>query len=94
MPAVMSPCLLQRSQLWKHIPVSFVMLSDPYYKQKEGHEVVLSELVSLMLGTVLFIWVGVSVWLSQTMLLKLFSLKTWGGGAYGDTDKKDTQVFI
>lgn len=70
------------------------MLSDPYYKQKEGHEVVLSELVSLMLGTVLFIWVGVSVWLSQTMLLKLFSLKTWGGGAYGDTDKKDTQVFI
>jgi len=53
--AVMSPCLLQRSQLWKQDPVSSVMLSDPYYKQKEGHEFVFSAFVSLMLRTVLCI---------------------------------------
>jgi hypothetical protein len=54
-PAVMSHCLLQRSQLWKHVPVFSVMLSEPYYKQKGGHEFVHSAFVSLMLGTVLFI---------------------------------------
>jgi hypothetical protein len=54
-PAVMSLCLLQRSQLRKHVPVSSVTLSDPYYKQKEGHEFVLSAFVSFILRTVLFI---------------------------------------
>jgi hypothetical protein len=54
-PAVMSHCLLQTSQLWKHVSVFSVMLSEPYYKQKEGHEFVHSAFVSLMLGTVLFI---------------------------------------
>jgi len=55
LPAVMSPCLLPRSKLWKRVPVSSVILSEPYYNQKDGHEFVLSAFVSLMLGTVLSI---------------------------------------
>jgi short subunit fatty acids transporter len=77
-PAVMSHCLLQRPQLWKHVPVFSVMLSEPYYKQKEGHEFVHSAFVSLMLGTVLFIVWGFSL-VVKTMLVKLFSLNTRGG---------------
>lgn len=55
LPAVMSPCLLPRSKLWKRVPVSSVILSEPYYNQKDGHEFVLSAFVSLMIGTVLSI---------------------------------------
>jgi hypothetical protein len=53
--ALMSPCLLQRSQLWKHVPLSSVVLSDQFYRQKDGHEFVLSTFVLLMLGSVIFI---------------------------------------
>jgi len=66
----MSPSLLQRSQLWKQVPVSSVMLSDPYYKQKEGHEFVLSAFVSLMLGTVLCIQFGCENYVSETVRTK------------------------